>query len=81
MVEIKSVQDSLDVNPIDDLLAKEETLIKELDVVLEPEEVLWFQKAREKWIALGDRSTKFFHTSTIMKRRHNRIEALKNEEG
>ncbi|KAG7547784.1 Ribonuclease H domain [Arabidopsis suecica] len=79
--EIKSVQDLLDLQQTDDLLEREAALIKEFDVVLEQEEVLWFQKSREKWIELGDRNTSYFHTSTIIRRRKNRIEALKNEEG
>lgn len=50
-------------------------------MVLEQEELIWFQKSREKNIALGDRNTKYFHTSTIVRRRRNRIEMLKNNEG
>jgi len=42
--------------------------------------VLWFQKSREKWVELGDRNTKYFHTSTIIRRCRNRIEALKDNE-
>lgn len=79
--EIKSVQDLLDVSQSDELLHKEEELIKELDVVMEQEEIVWFQKSREKWISEGDRNTKYFHTSTIIRRRKNRIEMLKNNDG
>jgi len=79
--EIKSVQDLLDVVQTDALLRKEEELIKELDVVIEQEEVIWFQKSREKWVLDGDRNTKYFHTSTIIRRRRNRAEMLKNDSG
>lgn len=81
MSEIKEVQDLLDTNQTDDLLSKEEGLIKEFEAVLEQEEVLWFQKSREKWVVLGDRNTKYFHTSTIIRRRRNRIESLKDDNG
>lgn len=81
MAEIKEVQDNLLSSPTDELLVKEAVLIKDLDIVLEQEEVIWFQKSREKWIPLGDRNTKFFHTSTIIRRRRNRIEMLKNDDG
>lgn len=58
--EIKEIQDLLEIHQSDDLLRREEVLIREFDVVLEQEEVLWFQKSREKYIALGDRNTKIF---------------------
>ncbi|XP_061361683.1 uncharacterized protein LOC133305470 [Gastrolobium bilobum] len=53
----------------------------EINWVLEQEEALWFQKARCKWIEDGDRNTKFYHTSTIIRRARNRIVELKNDEG
>ncbi|CAA7036501.1 unnamed protein product [Microthlaspi erraticum] len=79
--EIVEVQEALETGLTDAILEREEFLMKELDVVLEQEEVLWFQKAREKWIPLGDRNTRFFHTSTIIRRRKNRIDMLRNEAG
>lgn len=50
VAEIKVIQDLLEVYQSDELLRKEETLIKEFDVVLEQEDILWFQKSRERWI-------------------------------
>lgn len=50
VAEIKVIQDLLEVYQSDELLQKEETLIKEFDVVLEQEDILWFQKSRERWI-------------------------------
>ncbi|CAA7017011.1 unnamed protein product [Microthlaspi erraticum] len=60
---------------------REAEMLKEFDTVREQEELIWAQKARETWIAHGDRNTTFFHTSTIIRRRRNRIEMLKNDEG
>ena len=81
LCEIKEVQEALERNPSDALLLREETLHKEFDVVLEQEEVLWYQKSREKWIVLGDRNTNYYHTTTIVRRKRNRIEMLKDDEG
>lgn len=81
MNDLKVVQDIIEINLTDALLSKEEELIKEFDIVLEQEEILWFQKSREKWIALGNRNTKYFHTSTIIRRRRNKIEMLKDDGG
>lgn len=81
MNEIKEVQEILDHTQSDDLLEKEARLLQALDRVLEQEEVLWNQKSSEKWMMAGDRNTSFFHTSTVIRRRRNRIETLRNEEG
>lgn len=42
--KIKIVHDQLDLAQTDVLLTKEASLIKELEEVLEQEEILWFQK-------------------------------------
>lgn len=60
MQELNSVQGRLEVTQSDTLLQEEDQLIKELDTVLEQEEMIWFQKSREKFIAHGDRNTTFF---------------------
>ena len=69
MGDIKGVQDLLMISQTDLLLAQEEKLLAEFDIILEQEETLWFQNSREKFLALGDRNTSFFHTSTVIRRR------------
>ncbi|KAL7247368.1 hypothetical protein ACSBR2_002308 [Camellia fascicularis] len=59
----------------------ENELTTEYNRVLYQEELFWFQKSRVNWITQGERNTKFFHMSTIIKRRKIKIEVLKNEEG
>ncbi|GAU10788.1 hypothetical protein TSUD_424840, partial [Trifolium subterraneum] len=49
---------------------------REYDLILRQEEIHWYQKAREDWIKLGDRNTKFFHTKTVIRRKRNRIHGL-----
>lgn len=44
MKEIKIIQDLLELQQTDDLLSREELLLKELEVVMEQEELVWFQK-------------------------------------
>lgn len=77
---ITIIQDLLEQAQTDDLLKQEAELIKELDMVLEQEEMLWYQKSREKWVVHGDKNTSFFHTFAIIQRRRNRIDMLKDEE-
>lgn len=79
--KIKEIQNLLDSSQTDDLLSQEEVLIQDLDRVLEQEEILWLQKSRERWIVEGDRNTSLFHISTVIRRRRNRIESLKNDAG
>ncbi|KAK3226778.1 hypothetical protein Dsin_006640 [Dipteronia sinensis] len=41
----------------------------------------WQQKSRNCWLKEGDRNTKFFHISTIIRRRRNKIKGFKKEDG
>ncbi|CAN1806221.1 Transposon TX1 uncharacterized 149 kDa protein [Linum perenne] len=45
------------------------------------EECYWAQRARVKWLELGDKNTSFFHASTVQRRRRNTIRRLMNEDG
>jgi len=56
------------------LLEKE--LQNEYNHILYQEEMLWYQKSREKWVKFGDRNTAFFHAQTIIRRKRNRIHRL-----
>lgn len=53
----------------------------ELEAILNKEEFFWYQKFRRYWIAFGDENTKFFHTSTIIRQKKNKIETFKNDCG
>jgi hypothetical protein len=52
-----------------------------LDDLLFQEESLWRNKSREVWLTCKDLNTRFFHTSTIIKRRRNAIDFLKLPSG
>ncbi|XP_057734404.1 uncharacterized protein LOC130949790 [Arachis stenosperma] len=45
------------------------------------EELLWFQKSRKQWVRFGDRSTRFFHIQTLVRRKHNKIHGLFLKDG
>ncbi|WCJ23872.1 hypothetical protein M5689_005873 [Euphorbia peplus] len=63
------------------LFKLERKLINELNAVLLQEEILWYQKSRVNWILFGDKNTKFFHSSTLIRRRRNKIEGLQGDDG
>lgn len=53
-----------------------------LDQAYKDEEIFWSQKSRNQWLQEGDKNTKFFHASTIQKRKTNRLVQLeKNGRG
>ncbi|KAF7839972.1 RNA-directed DNA polymerase [Senna tora] len=54
---------------------------KEYEAVLDEEESLWKQKSRHQWVVQGDRNTRFFHISTLVRRKRNKIEGLKTTDG
>lgn len=62
-------------------LKLEEKLKKQLQIVLQSEEILWYQKSKEAWAKFGDRNTKFFHTTTLIRRQRNKVTGLLKEDG
>lgn len=58
-----------------------EELAREYNTILYQEELFWFQKARTEWLEKGNKNTSYFHSTIKIKRRHNKVEALLNNEG
>ncbi|KAI9111425.1 hypothetical protein K1719_017115 [Acacia pycnantha] len=54
---------------------------KELEDVLLQESLIWAQKARAEWSVFGDRNTRYFHARANLRRKSQRIEAIKDGEG
>lgn len=81
LAKIKGIQKSphYQYNPF--LQNLESNFIPEYEKLLKFEEDFWKEKSRINWLLQGDSNTKFFHASTLNKRRRNRILALKNESG
>jgi len=52
---------------------------KEYKHVLSQEEIMWFEKARRKWLKYGDLNTKYFHGTTTIRR--NKIDVIQHEHG
>jgi hypothetical protein len=60
---------------------KEVSLKLDLNNLLVKEESLWKSKSRETWLTCRDLNTKYFHTSTLIRRRANAINFLKLDSG
>ena len=68
------------IHTIDDV-RKEKALREELEILMHRDEVMGAQKARNNWIILGDRNTKYFQTVLKQGRARNQILHLKAEDG
>ncbi|XP_059658320.1 uncharacterized protein LOC132304584 [Cornus florida] len=53
---------------------------KQLHTLRREEEIYWYQKSRVQWLRHGDKNSKFFHASTI-RRRRNHISSIENPTG
>ena len=56
-------------------------LRKEINHLLDDEEVWWQQRSRVQWLGEGNRNTKYFHYRASVRRRKNTIVGLWNDEG
>jgi Mg2+ and Co2+ transporter CorA len=52
-----------------------------LELMLEQEEIHWFQRARANWLKQGDRNTSFFHNFAMKQRKKNTIKGLVDHNG
>lgn len=56
-------------------------LRRDLDTTLAQEEIFWKQKSWVAWLKEGERNTCFFHVSTLIRRRRNKVLKLKMADG
>jgi hypothetical protein len=62
-------------------VAREEVLRYKLERVEEQVDIYWKQRAHVNWLQKGDRNTSYFHAACRERRKKNRIEKLKREDG
>ena len=48
-------------------------LRKEINVLLDSEEIMWHQRAKVHWMNSGDRNTEYFHSKALDRRKKNTI--------
>ena len=81
MARLNGTQKALAMHPSVSLINLETDLLRELDIVLNQEEEIWALKSRVNWMIQGDRNTAFYHVSTLVRRKRNKILAIKNAVG
>lgn len=47
--------------------------------MFQDEEIFWAQRARNNWLSLGDKNTKFFQTQDLIRRKRNQILRIKDD--
>ena len=78
MARLNGIQRSIATRPSASLIELEKKLHSKLELVLAQEEELWALKSRLNWMIFGDRNTSFYHMSAIVRRKRNKIQAIKN---
>lgn len=59
----------------------ETELLNQYDSLLKYEEEFWRTKSKNNWSTEGDSTTTFFHTSTLNRRKKNKINSIMNDVG
>ena len=54
---------------------------KEINDLLDCKEIMWQQRSKVRWMSLGDRNTKYFHTKTSGRKKKNTNTRLMDEMG
>uniref|UniRef100_A0A2N9IBY2 Reverse transcriptase domain-containing protein n=1 Tax=Fagus sylvatica TaxID=28930 RepID=A0A2N9IBY2_FAGSY len=78
---LNGIQHALACSPSAALACLEKSLRLEFLSILGQEEEFWALKSRLGWVLEGDRNTKFFHTTTIVRRKFNNIVRIRNSVG
>lgn len=74
--QLESINAQMVFNNNPHLVEQQYNIWKEYEEVLGQEEILWFQKSRSKWLAFGDKNSRYFHGITIVRRRRNMVEMI-----
>ena len=60
---------------------KQKKLRKEINELLEKDEIRWKQRSRVMWLREGDRKTNYFHRTATWRQKKNKIEKLNLPDG
>ncbi|KAK9929513.1 hypothetical protein M0R45_026609 [Rubus argutus] len=81
LARIGGIQKCSDLHENRFLMQLEATLIKEYETIKDQENLFWRQKSKDKWLHDGDKNTKYFHLTTLVRRKRNKIECLFDSHG
>ncbi|GJW67965.1 RNA-directed DNA polymerase, eukaryota, reverse transcriptase zinc-binding domain protein [Tanacetum coccineum] len=79
---VKEVQQKIDKDPHNkDLRSEEVDILKAYSEAMKEEELILYQKAKVKWLSVGDRNNAYFHKAIKSRQQRNRIDAVCDENG
>ena len=81
MARLHGIQKAMALRPSAQLVELEKILHQKLDSILNQERDIWALKSQVNWLVDGERNTAFFHVTTLVRRKGNRIDAIKNTVG
>ena len=81
LARLLGIQIALAISPNLFLVNLDKQLQGKLNKVLNNEEELWAMKSRINWMIQGDQNTSFYHVSTLIRRKHNKILSIKDSQG
>lgn len=58
----------------------EQAVVRDLTAMEKQAEIFWKERAKTQWIEEGYSNTHYFHVTTLIHRRYNRVDYLKNAE-
>lgn len=76
---LAGIQQAVDKNNNRFLIKLKSELQNQLGDILKREEDFWLSKSRLNWTTDGDKNTRFFHLTTVIRRRRNKLEGLFDE--
>ena len=62
-------------------VGKASELQKELQILMEQEDLKWRQRAKTDWLKFRDRNLKYFHACANQRRKVNNIDHIRDERG
>ncbi|XP_038985526.1 uncharacterized protein LOC120111727 [Phoenix dactylifera] len=74
-------QEALGGSLVEEEMGELRSLLSLHDSLLRQQEIFWRQKSRVQWIQEGNRNTRFFHQSAVIRRHRNRIRVIRDEDG
>ncbi|KAF5477350.1 hypothetical protein F2P56_003999 [Juglans regia] len=62
-------------------MATQKQLQKDIDFLLDQEDIKWKQRAKKHWLEKGDRNTKFYHACVNQRKKKNSIQKVVTADG